>query len=457
MQASFSMVSRVWASETFGHCQLGNTLRTRRLVDYAARQAARPSASTHAACSGNEAAAEGAYRFLENDAIDPDAIALGGFRSTVKKWDRSKKVLIITDTTGQTFSHSVAQELEGYNDDDDKNGGWKVHSSLMVDAESGMPLGLIDQQWWQRDPAGPGKATRKKRKYEEKESFKWQDSAERIRELVGDMANTVQVSDRESDVYEYLADKIGHGEGFVVRASHNRRLKSGRFLWDEMDDKPLAYQAKLEIPQRKGRKKRTALVDVRYGKITLSKKGLAPIEVTAIWVLESDPPKGAEPVEWMLLTSETVEDNATAEMVIGWYRKRWLIEDFHRTWKSICAAKERRLQHAGNLQRLLVILAFIAVRMMQLRALADAHPDSPCTEVLTEPEWECLYRVENETNPLPKQPLTMAWALTAIAKLGGWTDTKRTGRKGLETLSRGFVIFQDLVRGYELALRVAKR
>jgi len=450
------MGCRVWAEDTFGLCALGNTLRTRRLVDYSARQSARPSVSTHAACSGNAAAAEGAYRFLENDAVDPDAIALGGFRSTAKKRAGSQKVLIITDTTGQTFSHSVADELEGYNDDDDRSRGWKVHSSLMVDSKTDMVLGLIDQEWWQRDPDGPGKATRKQRKYEDKESFKWQASAERIRGLLGDMKNTIQISDRESDLYEYFDYKISHDEGFVVRASHNRRVGSKQFLWDELADKPVAFQMSVDVPQKSGRKQRAAIVDVRYGKVSFSKKGLAPIQVTAIWAIESQPPKSSDPLEWMLFTSEEVVNNAVAETVIGWYRKRWIIEDFHRTWKSICNAKARRMQHAGNLQRLLVILAFTAVRMLQLRSLDDAHPDLDCTEVLTENEWICLFRIENETKPIPKKPKTIRWAVTAIAKLGGWTDTKGTGRKGLETLARGFVIFQDLTRGYEIALRAAK-
>ena len=467
MVANFSSGSRIWSRETFGSCQLGNTLRTERLVDYASRQAARPHVSTNAACGGSSAAAEGAYRFLENDSVSPMAIAEGAFESTARRHKGSRKNLILMDMTGQTFTHSsVSDELVGYNKDDDLGRGWKVHSSLVVDVESKNKirvLGLIDQVWWQRDPKGPGKAMRKQRPYEEKESFKWQAASERIGKRLGDMSNTVTVCDREADIFEFLRYKRRAGEGFLVRANHNRKVESDEgFLWETLKKQTKAFEMKIKIPQRgatgkKGaRKERTAVGSVRFGEIVISHSKYESIVVNAVWVIEEDPPQGIEPIEWMLLTSEAVNTQEDAERIIQWYRLRWMIEDFHRTWKSICTASKRRMQYADNLQRLLIILGFIAVRLLQLRSLADADPGASCMTILSQTEWECLYRTQHESNKIPKTPLTVNWALEAIAKLGGWRDTKGTGRKGIESLARGFTAFLDIVRGYELALRSAK-
>ena len=47
-------------------------------------------------------------------------------------------------------------------------------------------MGLIDQQRWIRDDEERGKRnTRKQRPYEEKESFKWQQSSESIEHRLG--------------------------------------------------------------------------------------------------------------------------------------------------------------------------------------------------------------------------------------------------------------------------------
>jgi hypothetical protein len=67
-----------WAQVTFGHCALGDRRRTRRLVEYAAREAGSGAHSTGRACAGQPAEAEGAYRLMRNDKVNPGDIAEGG-------------------------------------------------------------------------------------------------------------------------------------------------------------------------------------------------------------------------------------------------------------------------------------------------------------------------------------------------------------------------------------------
>ena len=64
----------LWAEREFGRAQLGDERRRSRLVDIGAAMAARPSGTITDSFPG-AAAREAAYRFLENDAIEPQAIA----------------------------------------------------------------------------------------------------------------------------------------------------------------------------------------------------------------------------------------------------------------------------------------------------------------------------------------------------------------------------------------------
>jgi len=74
---SFTSDGRSWAEETFGRCELGDPRRVRRLIDFSARLSENPSGSISKVCGGDEAAQEGAYKLIENDAVRPDGIAEG--------------------------------------------------------------------------------------------------------------------------------------------------------------------------------------------------------------------------------------------------------------------------------------------------------------------------------------------------------------------------------------------
>ena len=138
-------------------------------------------------------------------------------------------------------------------------------------------------------------------------------------------------------------------------------------------------------------------------------------------------------------------------MVVRGYRLRWRIEDFHKAWKSGAGVERCRMQSADNILRLAVILAFVAVRILQLREAFETNPEGPCDEVLSQTEWQVLWTLV-ETKPLPKRTPTVGWAYRAVGRLAGWADTKRTGRVGWCTITEGWTRLRDHVAGYEVRL-----
>lgn len=460
--------SQDWAEKTFGHCDLGDARRTRRLVDVAARLAGCAGSSLAKSCQGDAAAQLGGYRLMRNTSVEPEAIAEAGFEAVVRQIPEDATVLALEDTTTLSYRHGIGDELGVIgNDLGASSRGFLVHSVLLVDAATERTLGLAEQQHWCRDDRAHGKKhQRKTRAYQDKESYKWQRASERLSQRLGtNMACTISVCDRESDVYEYLDYKRCNAQRFVIRASVDRSLlcPDGR-LFATLDDQAKQWGHKqVEIPQRGGRKARQCTLALYAMPVRLrppSRKNGAvgeEMKVNAIVAREMDAPAGVTPLCWRLLTSEPIDRLEALERVLRYYELRWRIEEFHKVWKSGVGVERQRFQRAANLERMLAITAFVAVRLLQLREAMMATSDSSttCCEALDEDQWKVLW-VTTEKTPPPRQPPDASWAFFALARLGGFTDTKRTGRPGWTTIWEGWFRLQERVEGYRAATMAAQ-
>lgn len=440
-----------WAEDTFGGCDLGDLRRTVRLVATANVLASNPSCSLSRAFEGDQAAAEGAHRLMRNSNVEAEAILEGGFLPARNALANAGTVLGILDTTGMTFLHSAADELHGINYSDDHRRGWLIQSILAVEAESGMPLGLLYQKWWQREDSRPGRAARRARPYEEKESYKWEEGVRAVIDSGANTSNVIWCSDRESDVFEYLRFHEENAQRYIIRSSVNRKTETG-LLWSELNQLPPVATRTVHIEQKSGRPARTAVTHIRYGAVTIREPhgGKSLVRLNAVTVREDNPPKGREALDWILLTTEPIASNADAVRIVEYYERRWQIEDYHKAWKSGCKAEDRRQQSAENLQRLLVILAFLAVRLLQLRYMAEKAPETSCEVYFTPAQWRTLHRIlhRKRPQPLPGETPSILWAFQALGKLGGWLNTKRNNRVGWDALATGLVKL-DLVLEYE--------
>lgn len=457
-----------WAQRTFGKAKLGDTRRAARLVDIAGRCAQNTGSSVASVCEGDGAMLEATYRFIRNNAVQPEAIRRAGFEQTVACAQDIPELLALEDTTSLSYKHQVASELGKLGKPTDKARGWWVHSVLLLNSQTMQTVGLVHQEWWCRPD--------NKEDADEKESGKWRDASVFCRTRLSElMSRVISVCDREADVFDYLMHKCDHGERFVVRGKHLRQVEaSAQDLLSHLQEQPVLGCYPLDIPQkgrldtkgkRKNRATRQARLQVRSANVTFS-RGRQQLTLNVVWAQEISPPQGEEPLSWLLLTSEPADTLEAALRVIRIYAARWRVEDFHKAWKTGAGAERQRMAEPDNLERVVSILAFIGIRLLQLRESftlpvylkrlglereAEQVATQPCDKVLSMDEWQVLVQMDRTTSLNNGQVPSLQWAYLAIARLGGFTDSKRTGMAGWDTLWKGWQRLQERVEGFILA------
>ena len=420
-----------WATNTFGQADLGDPRRTTRLVKLAATLANEPG-KPFVSITQSPADMEGAYRFIRNEHVSADAIAKAGYQITAEHAAKHTLLLALEDTTAITYSHRSVRDELGHVNQGNNGRGILAHSVLLFAPEQQELVGLIEQARWTRDISSRGKKhVRAQTPYEEKESFKWQSASVNLSTRLGaKMADVISVCDREADIYEYLQYKLSKQHRFVVRSMQSRHIEqSEEKLYDYAAGLESAGQKQIHIAQKGGRKARVATVDIVFAPITLlvpANKCGESLPLYYVGCEERTDDKHA--LNWHLLTTEAVQSKADALNIIRYYEHRWLVEDYHKAWKTDGTDIENaRLQSKENLERLVTISAFIAVRIAQLKFAREQPDEQSCERVLSPKAWKLLW-IKRVSRTLPDTVPSMKWAYSELARLGGWKDTKQTGQ-----------------------------
>ncbi|RPJ68892.1 MAG: IS4 family transposase, partial [Alphaproteobacteria bacterium] len=409
--------SELWAEELFGACDLGDKRRTNRLVKLASGLSEQVGKSVSAVCQGDEASLEGNYRFIRNEGIDAQAIGEGAYKAVSKKAMESKRLLALEDTTTLGYRHAVVEELGDLGGPANSfKKGFFAHSILLVDADKMQTIGLIEQNIWKREEGTRGKRhERAKKPYEEKESFKWEAASEKMAERLEDAIDRViSVCDREADIYEYLFYKNTHKQRFIVRARHDRGLSGlDETLSEAFNRAPKLGTYELSIEQKGGRQARTTKINVHSCVVEIKSPfdtDVEPLLLNMVVAIEETTESNQEPISWVLLTTEPASSYEEAREVVANYVMRWRIEEFHKAWKTGAGAERQRMQSANNLERILVILSFIAVRLLQLREALESEFENkvmesmPCTTVLSQEEFMILWFASQKKGQKKKAP-----------------------------------------------------
>lgn len=210
---------------------------------------------------------------------------------------------------------------------------------------------------------------------------------------------------------------------------------------------PLEPSKTVAVPGNASRKARTASIEVRLAEVTIEpppRRGAhakasgssEPVTVTLIGATESAPPRGHEPISWVLLTNLAVRDFQSAAEEVRWYGKRWGIETWHKVLKSGCQVEDCLLEEAGRLERYLTLFSIIGVRLMHVAHRARAQPHLPSTAVFSAVEIQVLHLRVTKALPTAGEPLTLR---EAVRLLGGHLGRTRDGDPGVRTLWRGWM------------------
>lgn len=457
---------RDWAEQEFGHVRLRDRRHRERLLVVARDFYAQPAANIPQACH-SRAKTKAAYRLFEHKAVKMDAILASHYHSTMERiaCEKIPVVLAVQDTT--SFNYNTHQDMEGLgpiNKHVDGAQGILLHDTMAYSTE-GMAMGLVDIQVWARDPKQFGKrVTRYQRPIEQKESYKWLRSfqgAARLQRQLGAATTVVSVGDREADIYELflLAQKDRSHPKLLIRAEQDRRLQdSDANLWRYMESQAVAGKRELDLPRTKGRAARHCVLEVRFARVELRapkrNAALGTLSLWAVYVVEVDAPSPKEAIEWMLLTTLEVNNYEQAVEKIDWYNKRWGIEEYHKTLKSVCRIEDRQLGDRTVWQNCLAIDLVVAWKIEHVKKLARTQPQAPCTIAFDEREWQAVFALQRPNQPLPSTPPSVREITRLTAELGGFLGRKSDGEPGSITLARGLQRLHDIVTGVLLVQKI---
>lgn len=450
-----------WAAAELQYADLGDVRRNKRLIRLVSDLAAQPNASVTQA-SGDWAATQAAYDFWSSPHVKPEAIRLAHQKSTIERIKQQTVVIAIQDTTEVNFTHHTSKKGMGYLDNASSR-GLKVHS-VFCSSANGVPLGILHQQVWARDPAELGKKHQRHNKpIQDKESQRWLTALDATQSLLAEETVVVTVADREADIYELFVLPRRPNSEFLIRANHNRCVKA------KTEDQPLERlqqaigqipawgQLTLELRRHPEREPRVATLTLRATTLELQppathreRQQLPPVSVQVIWAQEENPPPGVEPVSWLLLTTLAVTCFEDVVQCLRWYSYRWLIERYHYVLKSGCRLEQLQLETADRIHRALATYTIVAWRLLWITYLARYHPDTPADTVLQTHQWQALYCTIHQTPNPPDLPPNLRTCVRWIAQLGGFLARKQDGEPGVKTIWQGLRRLHDITQTWLL-------
>jgi hypothetical protein len=455
---------QTWAEQEFGACELGDLRRNKRLIKLAVQVAARPDGSTPDQLE-TWAGLKAAYRLFDADDVSFQALVAPHNRRTRGDCRPGDVKLILNDTTELDFT--AQRGTRGLGPIGNGSGrGFFVHSGLMVDAATQRTDGLAGQEIFYRPPTGSKRAAKNSRRRDpDRESAVWGRLMDRIGGPPADVT-WIHVCDRGADDYEVFQRACAQRCGFVIRAARlNRKVQTlgghTRTLAEFLDELSSCGERDIAVKQTPSQPARTARVALRFGELLLPLPKVltpwlkqhrpgAPLRLRVVELREVSPPRGAQPVRWVLYTTEPADTVAEANRVIGFYEQRPTIEDYHKCWKTGCRVEARQYETAARLERVAGLLSVVAVRLLQLRTAARQTPDRPAAEVAPQ-SWINMLR---SVRKLPaERPLTIRDFVRQLAGLGGHLLRKGDGEPGWITLWRGYEKLQLMLRGAQASNR----
>lgn len=449
-----------WATTQFATARLGHSGRTARLVTLA-QQIARDPSSSLPRETQTWGDLKAAYRLLDRPEATFQALATPHWQLAREQADRGR-FLIVDDTT--EIDYGSKRQAAGLGPVGRGTGrGFLIHSALVVAPRDEWVVGLAGQVLFHRRPAPKGETlTQKQRR--DRESAVWGQLIEQVGPPPA-TAQWVHVMDRGADDFEVYCRAQRVGTDWIGRVKSRNRLvrdEAGHDgpLSDVLAAAPAAGGYTLALRARPQQPARRAHLEVAFAPVTTliprhpaaSLKALAPrpIPQWVVWAREVDPPPSVnEPIDWVLLTSLPVRDLGGAMEVIGYYEKRWLIEEWHKALKTGCQVERRQLHTSSRLEALTGVLSVVAVRLLQMKEVGRREPHRAARDLVPAHYVELVHRARRGRGRA--EDVTIRDFIRGLAGLGGFLGRKSDGEPGWITIWRGWDALHWMLRGAQLA------
>ena len=351
-----------WVEREMELADFGDKRLNQRAITLLDRFIAQPTASIPAACRGwKETLA--AYRFFDNPKVSDANILAPHIAATRQRMQEHATVLCVQDTTQLDYTGQT--QIEGLGPLTYENqSGFYLHPTLAITPDR-LCLGVIGSKTWARDAEHHGKEIdRKNRTIEEKESYRWIEGYQEVCQLARTLPDTqcVYMADREGDIYELFAEATEQTfqADWLIRASHDRRVLDDSCLSEELARAPVLGEIEFKLPGHHQRSDKRVVQRLKAVRVELrppQRKGcsLEPTYVTAVVTEEIKPPKGEEPITWVLLTNLPATTKKQALEKVQWYLCRWEIEVFFRVLKSGCKIEKLQLERKERIEPALAL------------------------------------------------------------------------------------------------------
>jgi hypothetical protein len=354
---------------------------------------------------------------------------------------------------------------------DNRTIGFMSHNIIGLDRDTSDILGWLNIELFNR-PIDNVPYTRDNGSVpiEDKESFKWLNTSQKAKEIsLEQSTHSLFITDRESDIYEYLCSVPDKKTDILLRAKHNRYVlnKKGKKVqvFNDIEDQEKLGSTTFEIKDNRKRISRKAKLEIKSAKYRIqrpTKKWLRDkypeeIEMTMVYAKEINVPNGEEPVKWYLWTTEHVDGLEQSIEKIKLYTLRWKVEEAHRLLKKEgFNLEDSELENPESIRKWLLMGMEASIKIQQLKEARDGNNSMEVREVFEEDEMKCLehlnsvYEGATEKQKNPHQKNSLAWASWIIARIGGWKGYTSQRKPGTITYKWGYEKFQTLMIGFRL-------
>jgi len=318
--------------------------------------------------------------------------------------------------------------------------------TALLARDDGDPVGLLDLRLrTRRTKRRELSKTERERENHVRELVDWRGVLKVAGEAIEPSSSVVFVADRASNLYTMFAEPRPAHVHLLVRVFGERRLAGrDKALVSGLKGAPVVAEATVGVESHARRPARQARLQLRAQAVVLEPPGVGvrgadpqPLELSAVWATETDPPGNQKAVDWLLLTDLPYSGPDDAVRWATYYGHRGLLR--HLTYNLVDpdgGSRDEPLD-LGSLDQDMMARYVLAWRAVWLARAARERRQDPCTLALAPGEWEVHYLLRHDGARPPAKPPTLDAAARSLAGYGGFLGRKCDGAPSARQVRAG--------------------